>query len=303
MTRLLTATFERALTLAAIAAFAAGCGGGGDSPPPPNITPSGGGTVTSADNKAKLIVPPGAAAVPMIVTLTAAPNAPRPSDVGFAPGGFYEIGGNGTMLAADADYEVEPESPTPQAARVRRMDATGAFGCDTDGDADIDDLLADGPCIQPRAIAKLSPNAAIQIGNCVSTVTKLVCKLRDLGPGLWGVLFDNVAPTVTIASVSVTEQDANGRYVVRTPSPVTVTVNAADDVGVTRVEFYRNNVLIGQDTSAPYTQPFGPFTAADVGVPQTFVAHAFDAANNASSPAQVVVTVSAAPPQIRSRRR
>jgi biopolymer transport protein ExbD len=404
MTRLPGSKFGRALALAAMAAFAAGCGGGGDSPPPPppqpNITPSG-GTVTSADNKAKLIVPPGAAAAPMTVTLTAAPNAPRPSDVGFAPGGFYEIGGNGAMLGADADYEVETETPTAQAARVRRMSDTFAFGCDKDGDgdADADDLLNDGPCIVPPQIAKLSANAALSIGNCVPTVTKLTCKVRDLGPGIWGVLFDNVAPTVTIASVSVTEQDAFGQYVVRTPDPITVTVNAtdnkavdrvefirihlpapnetpkptvtlatktaspytatfsftaadnaryglvmrafdkngnsgskvirfqvtidgvkptvslsasatnvavgqsivltanaADDVGVTRVEFYRDNVLIGQDTSAPYTQAFGPFTAADVGVPQSFVAYAFDAAGNASSGAQVVVTVSAAPP-------
>lgn len=405
MTRLPGSKFGRALALAAIAAFAAGCGGSGESPPPPppqpNITPSGGGTVASADNKAKLIVPPGAAAAPMTVTLTAAPNAPRPSDAGFAPGGFYEIGGNGAMLGADADYEVETEAPTAQAARVRRMADTVAFGCDKDGDGDADgtDLLIDGPCIEPPAIAKISSNAATKIGPCVPGVTKLVCKVRDLGPGIWGVLFDNVAPTVSIASVSVTEQNALGHYVVRTPAPITVTVNAtdnkavdrvefirihlpaanetpkpavtlatrtappytatfsftaadnaryalairafdkngnsgnktivfqvaidgvkptvsltssatnvavgqsitltanaADDVGVTRVEFYRNNVLIGQDTSAPYTLAFGPFTAADVGVPQSFVAYAFDAAANASSGAQVVVTVSAAPP-------
>ncbi len=356
--------------------------------------------MTSADNKAKLTVPPGAAAAPMTVTLTAAPNAPRPSDIGFAPGGFYEIGGNGAMLAADADYEIEPDAPVAQAARVRPMSAP-TYGCDRDGDgdSDLDDFLNGGPCIEPPTIAKLSPNAAISIGNCVPTATKLVCKLRDLKPGIWGVLFDNVAPTVTIASVSVTEQNALGHYVVRTPAPITVTANAtdnkavdrvefirvhlpaanetpkptvtlatktappytatfsftaadnaryglairafdkngnsgnkaitfqvtidsvkptvsltssatqvavgqsitltanaADDVGVTRVEFYRNNVLIGQDTSAPYTQAFGPFTAADVGVPQTFVAYAFDAAGNASSGAQVVVTVSAAPP-------
>jgi hypothetical protein len=406
MTRLPGSKFGRALALAAIAAFAAGCGGGGDSPPPPppqpNVTPSGGGTVVSADNKAKLIVPPGAAAAPMTVTLTAAPNAPRPGDVGFAPGGFYEIGGNGAMLGADADYEVETEAPAAQAGRERRMNGPAPVAlCDRDGDGDVDvdDMLIDGPCIEPPKIAKLSANAALSIGNCVPTVTKLVCKVRDLGPGIWGVLFDTVAPTVTIASVSVTEQDAFGQYIVRTPGPITVTVNAtdnkavdrvefirihlpapgetpkpavtlatrtappysvqfsftaadnaryglvirafdkngnsgskairfevtidnvkptvsltssattvavgqsivlsanaADDVGVTRVEFYRNNALIGQDTSAPYTLAFGPFTAADVGVPQTFVAYAFDAANNASSGAQVVVTVSAVPP-------
>lgn len=57
---------------------------------------------------------------------------------------------------------------------------------------------------------------------------------------------DNVAPTVSITS------PANGAIIAR-KSNVTITANASDNVGVTRVEFLVNGALQCTDTTAPYS--------------------------------------------------
>lgn len=58
---------------------------------------------------------------------------------------------------------------------------------------------------------------------------------------------ENTAPTVRITS------PANGATFTA-PANVTVTATATDAEGpVERVEFYRNNLLVGEDTTAPYT--------------------------------------------------
>lgn len=77
---------------------------------------------------------------------------------------------------------------------------------------------------------------------------------------------DGAAPTVT---ASVTQTNA-GR--------VTITANAQDDQGVTRVEFYEGGTLIGTDTEAPYILE-RTYTAAQNG-PRTIVIRAYDAQGN-----------------------
>jgi hypothetical protein len=86
--------------------------------------------------------------------------------------------------------------------------------------------------------------------------------------------FDDHAPTIVwtapIAGASLT---AN--------APTTLTVNAADDRGITRVQFYDDDRVICEDTVAPYTCSYQP-RGGDVGR-NTLIAVATDGANQTSS--------------------
>jgi len=69
---------------------------------------------------------------------------------------------------------------------------------------------------------------------------------------------------------------------------VSVSANATDNVGVTKVEFWVNGVLKTTDTSAPYS--FNLNTRKLSGT-QTIVAKAFDAAGNSASSTPLSVYV------------
>jgi thermitase len=71
---------------------------------------------------------------------------------------------------------------------------------------------------------------------------------------------------------------------------VSVSVNASDNVGVTRVDLQVNGVLLASDTASPYT--FSWDTAALAGSSATLVAAAYDAAGNSATSKAVSVTVS-----------
>ncbi|GAA5513437.1 hypothetical protein Dcar01_02172 [Deinococcus carri] len=78
---------------------------------------------------------------------------------------------------------------------------------------------------------------------------------------------DTTPPTVTLTGTPPT-----------TPGDFTLTANATDTVGVTKVEFYRGSTLIGTDTAAPYTASV-EVDQRDNGV-VSFTARAYDAAGN-----------------------
>ena len=88
---------------------------------------------------------------------------------------------------------------------------------------------------------------------------------------------DTIPPTVLIVS------PADGSIVTN----AIVTAEASDDVGVTKVEFYRNKRLIRTDAVAPYTYKWTPNSS---GIIRTFVARAYDAAGNVSSSSPVTLT-------------
>ena len=71
---------------------------------------------------------------------------------------------------------------------------------------------------------------------------------------------------------------------------VSVTANAADNVGVTRVEFLLDGALQSTDTSAPFAWSWNTTTVANGS--HTLSSRAFDAANNSATSAGVVVSVS-----------
>lgn len=91
---------------------------------------------------------------------------------------------------------------------------------------------------------------------------------------------DTVAPTVSIAASSTS---------FTTAASITLTATASDNVGVTKVEFYENGVLLSTDTSSPFTATKA-LTSADNGV-INYTAKAFDAVGNTTTSTAVSVTV------------
>jgi hypothetical protein len=71
---------------------------------------------------------------------------------------------------------------------------------------------------------------------------------------------------------------------------VTISANASDNVGVSRVEFYAGSTLLGSDTTAPYSFSWNTASVSNGGYALT--AKAFDASGNSATSAAVSVTVS-----------
>jgi hypothetical protein len=92
---------------------------------------------------------------------------------------------------------------------------------------------------------------------------------------------DTTAPTTSITS------PIGGASLSGT---ATVTANAADNVGVTRVEFWLSGVLQSTDTTSPYAWSWN--TTGSPNGEYTLQSKAFDAANNSGSSAIVDVKVS-----------
>src|SRR5262249_26775272 len=91
---------------------------------------------------------------------------------------------------------------------------------------------------------------------------------------------DTVPPTTAITA------PANGATVSGTTS---VTASASDNVDVTRVEFYLDNALQSTSTAAPYQWNWNTTTSANGA--HTLASHAYDAAGNVGTSANVTVTV------------
>lgn len=92
---------------------------------------------------------------------------------------------------------------------------------------------------------------------------------------------DTQPPTTSITS------PVNGATVSGT---VTISANASDNVGVTRVDFYVDGSLVGTDTTSPYSYAWNTTTYANGA--HTLFTRAFDAAGNSGTSATVNVTVS-----------
>jgi hypothetical protein len=99
------------------------------------------------------------------------------------------------------------------------------------------------------------------------------------------------APDLTPPTVSLT-----GPLAGATVSGIaTITATAADNVGVTRVDFLVDGVLLASDAAAPWSASWNTATSANGS--HSLTARAFDAANNSTTSAAVAVTVNnGAPP-------
>ena len=98
---------------------------------------------------------------------------------------------------------------------------------------------------------------------------------------------DTQAPTAAITSPSNS---------VSVSGLVTVNVNAADNVGVDRVELKANGTVVGTDSSSPYSFSWNSANAANGIV--NLVATAYDAAGNATASAPVAVNVANTVPPV-----
>lgn len=96
---------------------------------------------------------------------------------------------------------------------------------------------------------------------------------------------DATAPTVSITAPT------NGTTVSGT---ITITANANDNVGVTKVDFYRDGTtLLGSDTTSPFSISWNTTTVSNGS--HTLVAKAYDAAGNVGTSPAISVTVNNAP--------
>ena len=92
------------------------------------------------------------------------------------------------------------------------------------------------------------------------------------------VTFDNTAPTTAISA------PASNALVGGT---VQISATASDSVGVAKVEIYADGVLLGTDTSAPYSVSWNSTTVADGS--HSLTSKAYDTAGNVRTSTAVVV--------------
>ncbi len=105
------------------------------------------------------------------------------------------------------------------------------------------------------------------------------------------VTVNNTSADTTAPTVSLTSPAPNALLTVGTT--YTLTATASDNVGVTRVEFFLDGMLLGSDSVAPYA--FGWYNNTTTGN-HSFMAKAYDAAANVTSSTAVVVLVQNPPP-------
>jgi hypothetical protein len=99
------------------------------------------------------------------------------------------------------------------------------------------------------------------------------------------------AADTTLPTVSITSPASGTSYT--TAQTVTVNGSASDNVGVTKVEFYRGGVLQSTDTAAPYSQAW-PVSSSLNGT-HSWTAKAYDAAGNNKTSVAVSLTVNVPP--------
>lgn len=131
-----------------------------------------------------------------------------------------------------------------------------------------------------RALATSgSANVSFVVGSAVVHAVSNENILTTMTGGTYTLTapIDNIVPTISITA------PANNALV---SGNVNVTANAADNVGVTRVELWVDGVLTGSDTAAPYAITWASTTAGS----HTLEMRAYDAAGNIGA-ASIGVTV------------
>ena len=128
--------------------------------------------------------------------------------------------------------------------------------------------------------------AATDVGDAEFVVIRSACVAVATTSAAVAVTVANVAPPdVTPPTVTLTAPapaaTVNGT--------VAVTATAADNIGVTQVEFFAGATSLGVDTTAPYSVQWDTTTVTDG--PFVLTAVAKDAANNTTTSAAVNVTV------------
>ncbi|OHA81876.1 MAG: hypothetical protein A2675_01895 [Candidatus Yonathbacteria bacterium RIFCSPHIGHO2_01_FULL_51_10] len=94
---------------------------------------------------------------------------------------------------------------------------------------------------------------------------------------------DTTAPTVSLSGIT-----SGASYT--SAQTVTINATASDNSGVSKVEFYDNNVLKGTDTASPYSYSWSIASSADNGT-HAWTVKAYDATGNTATSGSVSVTV------------
>jgi chitinase len=126
-------------------------------------------------------------------------------------------------------------------------------------------------------------NTASQAAGSYTLMTRAYDAAGNVGQS-GNVVVTNVRDT-TAPTVSITSPTANATV----SGTVSIAATAADAVGVARVEFYQNGVLLSASNVAPYRYSWNTATVAN-GV-CTLYARAYDAAGNVRQSASVLTAV------------
>lgn len=134
-------------------------------------------------------------------------------------------------------------------------------------------MLSANPALQPAQVDSILASTADDLGVAGRDDyfgAGRINAARAVAAARGSVATDSQAPTVSVSAPGSTVKGI-----------VVVNVNAADNVGVTRVELYAGNVLVGTETASPYSFSWDTTSRADGAT--SLVAKAYDAAGNSSS--------------------
>jgi hypothetical protein len=235
----------------------------------------GGGTFTVPDNA--FAATPGSTTVNVTGTTTFTLTATHPMRTTKTATVTVTLGADATppsvSLAASPDPVVAPGSTTLTAtasdnAGVAKVEFwRGATLVGTDTTAPYTQAVAFTPA---------------DIGSVAFTAKAFDAANNSMTSAVVNVMVnaDTTPPTVALLANPAT---------VLVPGSTTLQATASDNIGVTKVEFWRSATLLATDTAAPY-QAQVDFTAADLGT-ATFTAKAFDAQNNSTTSTAVNVLV------------
>lgn len=225
-------------------------------------------------------------------------NNPDRSTVKFAKGSYdYSVGALGEIAVGKASDIAQPPPPDTQAptdpsglsATVTQTSYNLSWNASTDNVGVTGyDVFRDGKNLGSTLNLSFNNTGLVcgttyiagvrahdAAGNNSGTTTLNVTTSACSPPT------DTTPPTVSMTSPS------NGSTINGT---ITVSTNATDNVGVTKVEFYRDGSLFNTDTASPYSTSFDTTSISDG--THTFGAKAYDAANNVGTSSNVSVTVS-----------
>jgi subtilisin family serine protease len=132
-----------------------------------------------------------------------------------------------------------------------------------------------------------SPSAASQAITSAATLNKVTSAGSGSPNRLLYSLLGGTSPGDTTPPTTSITSPSTGATVSGT---VTVSANASDGVGVTRVELYVDGSVSGTDTSSPYSFMWNTATVSNGG--HSLQTRAYDAAGNVGTSAAVNVTVS-----------
>ena len=199
------------------------------------------------------------------------------------------LGDNCIPSAGDTTYPTVSLTAPTNGSTVSNTVTVTANAADNVGVAAVSFYL-DGSAT-PFATDSTSPYSVSWVTSGVSngshTLTAKAADTSGLVTTSSGVAVTvaNTVPDTTSPTVSFTAPSVRATL----SGTTTVTMNASDNVGVTRVELYADGTLIGTDTQSPYN--FSVNTTSYTNGSHTFMARAYDTANNTPGQASVTVTV------------